>query len=144
MTRTISLITVVVGTALLLAVPAMGQNQQSDAFERTVAAQAQPAGVTFADAFERAAAAGQTTTAAFPPDAFERASVSSSSLVGAVSPSDHNARMGPVVGSETVSISSSGRSIEWPQIGIGIGFGLLLALGLVLAARVARVRTPAH
>ena len=143
MTRTISLATVVLGTALLLAVQAMGQSQP-DAFERTAAAQAQPAGATFADAFERAAAARQTTVAPFPSDAFERASVSGSGVVGSAGLSDHNARMEPVVGSETVSISSSGRSIEWPQIGIGVGLGVLLALGLVLAARLAKVRTLAH
>ena len=36
----------------------------------------------------------------------------------------------------------SGWEVEWPQIGAGLGFGLTLALGLVLAVRIADVRRP--
>jgi hypothetical protein len=39
---------------------------------------------------------------------------------------------------------TSGREIEWPQIGIGFGIGLLLAAGLYLAMRFTRIRPLAH
>jgi hypothetical protein len=42
------------------------------------------------------------------------------------------------------STASSGREIEWPQIGIGFVGGVLLAVALLLAVRMPRVRQPAH
>jgi hypothetical protein len=44
----------------------------------------------------------------------------------------------------TVAATSSGREIDFPQIGIGLGVGLLLALGLYLATRMTRIRPVAH
>jgi hypothetical protein len=38
--------------------------------------------------------------------------------------------------------ASSGREVEWQQIGVGLAFGLLLGLGLVLAVRMTDVRRP--
>jgi hypothetical protein len=147
MTRTISLATVVLGAALLFAVPAWGQSQQ-DAFERTVAADATstPSATVYTDAFERAAAAGQPDglTASFPTDAFERMLPNRSGWVGSSSMGDHNTRVSPLEFSAPSSISTTGREIEWSQIGIGFGLGVLLALGLVLGARVARIRPLAH
>ena len=43
-----------------------------------------------------------------------------------------------------VSATSSGREIEWPQIGIVFGIGLILILGLVLAMRATRTPPLAH
>jgi hypothetical protein len=43
-----------------------------------------------------------------------------------------------------VSATTSGRDIEWPQVGVGLGIGLLLALGLGLIMRTAHVRPFAH
>ena len=41
-------------------------------------------------------------------------------------------------------VTSSGREIEWPQVGIGVGIGALLAVGLLLAVRYTRPRPLAH
>ena len=43
-----------------------------------------------------------------------------------------------------VLTQSSGRDIEWTQIGMGFGLGVVLAIGLFLAMRYTRVRTLAH
>jgi hypothetical protein len=43
-----------------------------------------------------------------------------------------------------VAATSSGREIDFPQVGIGLGIGLLLALGLYLTVRFTRVRPLAH
>jgi len=40
--------------------------------------------------------------------------------------------------------TSSGREIEWPQVGIGFGIGMLFLLGLILAVRFTRSRPFAH
>ena len=40
--------------------------------------------------------------------------------------------------------TTSGRDIEWPQIGIGLGIGILLAIGLGLSLKATRPRTLAH
>jgi hypothetical protein len=40
--------------------------------------------------------------------------------------------------------TTSGRDIEWPQIGIGFGIGILLAIGLGLSFKATRPRTLAH
>jgi hypothetical protein len=41
-------------------------------------------------------------------------------------------------------VASTGRDIDWPQVGIGIGIGIALALGLLLALRATRQRPLAH
>lgn len=41
-----------------------------------------------------------------------------------------------------VSATSSGRELEWPQIGIGFGIGIVLMLGLFLALKSTRQRPP--
>lgn len=43
-----------------------------------------------------------------------------------------------------VSATSSGRELEWPQIGIGFGVGIVLMLGLYLALKAMRTRPLAH
>lgn len=45
---------------------------------------------------------------------------------------------------ETVSVSSSGREFDLPQIGIGLGIGIVLLLGIALLMRAAHVRPFAH
>jgi hypothetical protein len=45
---------------------------------------------------------------------------------------------------EQISVSSSGRDIEWPQLGIGFGLGVALLLGLLLTVRFTRTRPLAH
>ena len=43
-----------------------------------------------------------------------------------------------------VSATSSGREIEWPQVGIGFGIGIILILGLALALKARRTPPLAH
>jgi hypothetical protein len=45
---------------------------------------------------------------------------------------------------EPVSVTSSGREIEWPQVGIGFGVGLVLLLGLGLTLKATHTRPFAH
>ena len=45
---------------------------------------------------------------------------------------------------EPVSVTSSGRDIEWPQVGIGFGVGLVLLLGLGLTLKATHTRPFAH
>lgn len=56
---------------------------------------------------------------------------------------DDRFRLDPTSNPGPVSVTS-GREIEWPQIGIGFGIGLLLAAGLYLAMRFTRIRPLAH
>lgn len=44
----------------------------------------------------------------------------------------------------STSVSSSGREIEWPQVGIGFGVGLMLLLGVALTLRATHSRPFAH
>jgi hypothetical protein len=53
-------------------------------------------------------------------------------------------RASPPAGTAYVSTIDSGTGIEWPSIGVGFGVGILLALGLMVTLRYARVRQPAH
>ena len=57
---------------------------------------------------------------------------------------DDRFRIDPTAVPSTVSVTSSGREIDWPQIGIGFAIGLLLATGLYLAMRLSRTRQLAH
>lgn len=61
-------------------------------------------------------------------------------LVGHIDRYELDLPNGPVAEPTT----SSGREIEWPQVGIGFGIGMVLLLGLILAARFTRGRPFAH
>lgn len=93
------------------------------------------------DAFERAVAGGYRDHTVVSPyaDAFERAARQGSP---APALSDSHNRMTPT--STSVAPVSSGRDLEWPQIGIGFGAGILLALLLGSALRLVRIRPLAH
>ncbi len=64
---------------------------------------------------------------------------------------DDRFRIDPTANPVPVEVTS-GREIEWPQVGtgdlggavLGLGVGLLLGLGLLLAMRYTRIRPPAH
>jgi hypothetical protein len=45
---------------------------------------------------------------------------------------------------ESVPVATSGREVEWPQIGIGFGIGIALAIVLGLLLKATRPRTLAH
>lgn len=65
------------------------------------------------------------------PDAFERAVIART----------RGTESGVVVDR---SVETTGREVEWPQVGIGLGIALLFGLGVVLAIRYTRVRPLAH
>jgi hypothetical protein len=76
------------------------------------------------DTMNRVGETASTSTVSSYRDAFERAV--------------------PPTGPAPVSVTTSGRDVEWPQIGIGFGVGILLAFGLYLAVRLTRARALAH
>jgi hypothetical protein len=57
---------------------------------------------------------------------------------------DDNVRPSPSDVPASTPTVSSGRDVEWPQIGIGFGIGIALVLGLILALRAMRIRPLAH
>ena len=57
---------------------------------------------------------------------------------------DAHERAVPPTTSTPVSVTASGRELEWPQIGVGFGIGIALALGLFLAMKTTRQRPLAH
>ena len=139
MTRRISLITAVaVGAVLAFAAPAFGDSRASDQPQADV--RVSP------DAGDRAAAARQAEQLAML-DARERSMTLKSSTTTAVMSDpvrdDYFRIDSSGIATPTVT-ASSGRDIEWPQIGIVFASGVLLAVALLLALRMPRVRQPAH
>ena len=135
MARRISFVTAVLGLVLVAVPVASGQGQpvgslqnrpivSPDAVDRAVAARQslQPAGRSLVFDDHRTDAAQQSTGRTLVFD---------------------NHRLDPTR-PEQVSVSSSGREIEWPQLGIGFGLGIALLVGLMLAIRVTRTRPLAH
>ena len=175
MTPKFSLITAMAGAALVFAVPAWGDSwfndqQQAgvrvspDLVDRAVAAKQaelstmldareQSLGakidqtVSPLDQRERAFAAkreAQLTSGQYP-DVIERAVVARGPIRNPVADFDRF-RIDHSNTPVPVSVTSSGREIEWPQIGIGfgVGIGILLMVGLVLALRARRTPPLAH
>jgi hypothetical protein len=156
MTARFSLIIAALGAAFVVAVPAWGQTAPPDAFERALAASGADmlevreralltnrgnAGVTALEARERAFAAKREAQLAKggAPDWFER-------IVAAHQPPrepvvDDRFRIDPTSSPTQATATSSDRSIEWPQVGVGLVIGIALMLGLYLV--VTREREPA-
>lgn len=101
--------------------------------------------VNAVDARERAFGAKREAqlTSTVSPDAFGRAV---GSHIGSVREPvvDDRFRIDPTTVPGPVSVTTSGRDLEWPQIGVGFGIGLLLAAGMFLAMRLSRTRQLAH
>lgn len=162
MTRKTAFITVV-ATALVVAAPAWGKGQpvdqsqysnlaQTDAHDRAFAVQQRsfPSGddhvlidssstsTPYLDAHERGAAIGRDQMV--PVDVAVPAIATTRVLSG-----DDHVRIDvsdlPVVPAPS---TSSGRELEWPEIGLGLGLGIALALGLFLTVRYTRARPLAH
>jgi hypothetical protein len=137
MTPKISFIAVAM-VALVFAVPAFGDSWGADQRQATVnappdladcIAAARPHYVSsMLDACERSFAAKRDATTVASPDPVR----------------DDRFHLDPASSETPTAAISSPRDIEWLQIGIGFGLGVLLALGLFLAMRMARVRQPAH
>ena len=167
-----SFVVVAAVAALLLAAPASADRWGADRrdqatvsapdwFERAaIAAGAyQPQVTAMLDARERALGAKVATQQVNPLDARERsfAAKQQAQLTGSTSPDwferfaaahsirepvvDDRFRIDPTSSPAPVTVTS-GRELEWPQIGIGIGLGLALALGLLLAVRLTHIRPP--
>jgi hypothetical protein len=166
MTRTISLIIGIATAALAVAVPAaLGEGR--------LAGSQTPNGVAYFYANERATlASSQSNAVVSRPDSHELVQSSGSpvsrpdshetvqpfSYIDAAERAD---RIASIPGRDVVLLSgddhvtfqpvdatepvaSSGRDVDWPQVGIGLGIGIALALGLMLALRATRQRPLAH
>jgi hypothetical protein len=173
MTRTISFIIATVGTALLFAVPAYGDNWGADKAQpvtdnqsvrvspdlgdRVIAAeQNRPSAML--DAREQSLQAGIGNGKVSAIEARERSLETKRVVTSADwferaaatairdNPTpvvDDRFRIDPTGGQDPVTVSS-GREFELPQIGIGLGIGLVLAFGLFLLMRYTRGRPLAH
>ena len=101
-------------------------------------------GTVLADAHQRSLrATGSGAVAQTYSDALERAVPANPSVGNALIGDSHN-RFDPGNLPASTPTVTSGRDLEWPQIGIGFGLGIVLVLGLLLAARATRVRPLAH
>jgi hypothetical protein len=149
MTLRASLITAVVGSALVLGVPAaLGKGEPvsvyPDAGERAVLARELSsrldAKVYMSDAFERASADRPAPSIGGHFLANDARYVR---LADGAAITDSHDRIAPEAPTPS-PVTSSGRDLEWPQIGIGFGIGMLLALVLGMAMRSTRIRPLAH
>lgn len=114
-----------------------------DARERALEASVGNGKVSALEARERSFGAKQASLiSAQSPDWFERAAAAAirTSRVPVV---DDRFRIDPTSVPAPVTVSS-GRELEWPQIGIGFGVGIVLVLGLYLAMKATRPRPLAH
>ena len=172
MTPKISLITATVGAALVLGVPAAwGDNYfadrqdeavrvSPDLVDRAVAAE-QNRLYSMLDARETALGANPGNQKVSPLDARERSfgaklevQLSGGSYPDVIDRTvaaqgttrtyvgDDRFRIDHSNVPVQVSPTSSGREVEWPQIGIGFGIGIVLMLGLFLALKSTRQRPP--
>jgi hypothetical protein len=137
MTPRITLVTAVIGAALVLAVPAFGDSWGADRTQASirvspdladrVAAVKQQELFAVRDARERALSVGRGAVAADT----ERAH-------------DNHFRFDPSSVPTPVATTSSGGGTDWAQLGIGFAAGVLLMLALMAALRVPWARQPAH
>jgi hypothetical protein len=93
------------------------------------------------DAFERAVAAKNTTGRSLVFDSHRIGSQPQSTGRSLVF---DNHRVEPAASPTQITVSGSGREIDWPQIGVGLGIGIALMLGLFLALRLVHTRPLAH
>jgi hypothetical protein len=115
-----------------------------NARERALEAKSQVQTTSAIDAREEAFGAKRDAqlAATSGPDAFERTVIASTRETVPVV-ADDRFRIDPTANPVPVE-TTSGREIEWPQVGVGLGIGLLLGLCLVLAVRYTRIRPLAH
>jgi hypothetical protein len=131
MTRTISLITVTVGAALMLAAPAVADDWGSDRRSEAVV-------YLNPDGADRAAALEQQRFALML-DAREKSQTAKRDAQLASASADPR----PSVPT-AVAVTSSGRLTDTLQVGLGFGIGVLLTVALFLAVRFTRVHRLAH
>ncbi|HSI97088.1 MAG TPA: hypothetical protein VK926_01900 [Gaiellaceae bacterium] len=118
--------------------PGVAQQDLGALYSGTASGLSSPIAST--DAFTRSVGAETRSLQTGPySDAFERAVAAGSPTGGLVS-GDHHSRVELLGSTPPATVSTSTRVIEWPQVGIGFGAGILLALGLLMAMRVTRIR----
>jgi hypothetical protein len=132
-----------VGAALVLALPAAALGQSSERFGEGPVNQVEQSSPL--DAREAAFGAKRDAQlASVPgPDAFERAVNTHQNSKSVIVVDDRFRLPDTTVESSPVQVTS-GRDIEWPQVGIGLGIGVLLMIGLALALKATRQRPLAH
>ncbi|HEY7179319.1 MAG TPA: hypothetical protein VH305_09105 [Gaiella sp.] len=138
MTPRITLVSAVVGAALVLAAPAFGDSWGADQEQANV--RVSP------DLVDRAAAVRQQELFAVL-DARERAFATRPATSPAAAPErahDDHFRLDPSSGPTPIATSPSSDGFDWSQLGIGFAVGVLLMLGLMFAMRLPRARQPAH
>ena len=133
MTRTISLITVTIGAALLFAVPAVADDWGSDRRSDAV-------GYINPDSADRAAAFGQERFALMLDAREESQTAKLDAQLVSAPYSSLDRQFVPT----TVAATSTGRTVDVLQVGLGFGIGVLLTIGLSLAVRFTRVHRLAH
>jgi hypothetical protein len=133
--------TAIAGAALVLAVPALAGSPG--------VAQNEAAVLVSPDRADRAAVARQSANS-FLLDtresrAFEAKREAATAEVTSTAGPVHDDHILDTASTSAPGVTtSSGRDIEWPQIGIGFGVGVLLVVCLLLGARMTRSRQPAH
>jgi hypothetical protein len=169
MTTKTTLFTVIVGALLVVGVQTAAGQTVPDAFDRAQASTS----VALFDALDRSdTAIGQVPGATSGRDAHQRSGVTVDRAVSAsrsdsieravlarelssretaraywgtsAIAGDSHERVASATSPPPVSVTSSGREIEWPQVGVAIGLGILLALGLFLAVGSTRARPLSH
>lgn len=116
-----------------------------DRIDRAIAAR-QREQAAMLDARERAFQAKQDNSLASMLDARERGLVEKGNVQLAVIHEpvrDDRFRIDPS-STPTPTLTSSGRDLEWPQVGVAFGIGLVLLFGLFLAMRLRHDRQLAH
>ncbi len=147
MTRTISLIIGIAVVALVAVPAAFGEGRLAGSPEQD--------GVAYFYANERATLGQQPVALDRRTDAFDRSTVVKESPYVASERSvparpdvstylDANERVDLPTTPVSVPVATSGRDVEWPQIGIGFGIGIALAIVLGLTLKATRPRTLAH
>ncbi len=160
MTPKISLITAILGAALVFAVPAFGDNWGADRQDQAVRVSPDVVDLLTAKngVVDSSVVDALSTTVPIRGERFVPGA--SSEPVTTVVRGERfipgAAPVAPAIGGErfiegapsdpvtTPSSTGSGTELDWPQIGIGFGMGLLLALGLYLAMKTTRHRPLAH
>ncbi len=138
MTPRIACIGAVVGAALVLVVPALGDSWGADRSQAS--ARVSP------DLADRTAAAREQELFAML-DARERSFATSRAASTTARPEavhDDHFRLDSSTISTPVATTDSGGKIDWSQLGIGFAVGVLLMVGLMAAIRMPRIRQPAH
>lgn len=146
MTRTISFIIGIAVVALVAVPTAFGEGRLAGSEPQT--------GVEYFKANELATLTQQPVQLDRRTDAFDRTAVVEQ---GPYVVSERSAQFQPdsstyldanertdVLSAPTVAPASSGRDVEWPQVGIGFGIGIALAIVLGLSLKATRPRNLAH